>query len=98
MFQAVFYKAGEIQISDKLKLKSNTPGIVMVKIENEKVTEISVSDPNRELGKMYISLSSKIEKVGENFKSIWNEKYKSSDLTIDLPQGNYAGKSVTIKL
>ncbi len=96
--EVIFYKAGEIQLSEKLKLFSDNPGIVMINIKGEKVSEISVSDPNRELAKMHLSLSSKIEKSGENYKSVWNEKLGMSKIYIDLPQAVYAGKSVTIKL
>jgi chondroitin AC lyase len=96
--QAVFYKAGHIQISDNVILVSDNPGIIMLKMENEKVTEISVSDPNRELGKFYFSLSTEIKKQGENFSVFWNEMENASFVSIDLPQGNYAGSSVTIEL
>ncbi|MCF6358280.1 MAG: polysaccharide lyase beta-sandwich domain-containing protein, partial [Draconibacterium sp.] len=97
MCQVVFYKAGEIQVTDNLKLVCDNPGIVMLKMKGEKITEISVADPNRELNKMFLSISSKIEKSGDNFKAIWNEKNGVSDILIDLPQTVYAGKSVTIK-
>jgi len=96
--QVVFYKSGEVQITEKLELACDNPGIVMIKTNGNKVTEISVADPNRELSKMHLSISSKIEKGGKNFKAAWNEKEKISELTIDLTQGNYAGKSVTIQL
>lgn len=96
--QLVFYKAGEIQVSEKLKLKSENPGIIMLKMTGEKIAEISVSDPNRELGKFHLSVSAKVEKEGNNFKAVWNEKEKVSEITIDLPQGNYAGSSVSIEL
>ena len=98
IIQAVFYKAGEIQISNKIKLKSDSPGIVMIKTDGEKVAEISVSDPNRELGKMHISVSTRIGKAGDNFNAVWNDKTGMSEISIDLPQGNYAGQSVTVKL
>jgi len=96
--EVVFYKAGEIEISDDKILTSDTPGIVMVKLKDNGVSEISVSDPNRELRKMHLTYSTKIEKEGENFKAIWNEKKHVSEISIDLPQDNYAGESVSIKL
>mgnify|MGYP000903869768 CR=1 FL=1 len=40
----------------------------------------------------------KIEEQGENYISDWNESEGLSNLVINLPQGNYAGKSVTVKL
>lgn len=98
MYQVVFYKVGEIQISDEVKLVCENQGILLVKMDGEEVIEISASDPNRELGKMHISVSFRIEKEGKNFKSIWNEKEGVSEIAIDLPQGNYAGQSVTIQL
>jgi chondroitin AC lyase len=96
--QVVFYKTGDIQVSGKFKLISDNPGIVRLKMEGEKLSEISVSDPNRELLKFRLSVSSKIVAHGENFVSVWNETEGASEISIDLPQGNYAGKSVTIKL
>ena len=98
MFQAVFYKAGEIQFSEDLKLVSDTPGIVMIKTDNGTITEISVADPNRELNKMHLSISSKIEINGENFNAFWNKVTEMSEISIELPKGVNTGKSVTIKL
>ena len=96
MCQAVFYKAGEVQITDRIKLKCDCPGMVMLKAEGESISQITVSDPNRELGKIHLSISSKIEKSGDNFKAVWNEKEKATEIAIELPQDNYAGQSVTI--
>jgi len=96
--QVVFYKAGEIQVSENLKLVCDNPGIVMLKMEGEKISEISVSDPNRELSKFHLSVTAKIISHGEDFVSVWNEMEGLSEISIDLPQGNYAGQSVTIKL
>lgn len=96
--QAVFYKAGEIQVSEKIKLICNNPGIVMLKMNGDKVTEISVADPNRELGKFHLSVSGQLNESGENFTLFWNAQKGVSEIAIDLPQTVYAGKSVTIKL
>jgi len=96
--EAVFYKAGEIQINESLKLISNNPGIVLVKTNGSKITEISVMDPNRELSKYNLSVSAHIDKKAGDFTSMWNEKEGVSNVLISLPQGNYTGKSITIKL
>lgn len=98
ILQAVFYKAGEIQVSEKLKMVCDNPGIVLVKMNGEKVTEISVADPNRELGKFHISISAKTEKIGDNFSTVWNEKTGFTQISVDLPKTVYAGSSVTINL
>ena len=94
--QIVFYKSGEIEISDGLVIKSDSPGLFMMKMDNGKLAEISVSDPNRELAKINFSISAKIEKDESNFQAIWNEKSDTSEISIDLPQDVYAGNSVTI--
>ncbi len=96
--QVVFYQAGEIQLAENLRLIADQPGIVMVKTEEGEVKEVSVADPNRTLRKMHISLSATIEKQGKAFTSVWNEAEKTSAIALDLPQGVYAGKSVTIAL
>jgi len=98
MCQAVFYKAGEVQITDRITLKCHSPGMVMLKAGGGNITQISVSDPNRELGEIHLSISSKFEKVGENFKAVWNEEKGVTELAIKLPRDNYAGQSVTINL
>jgi chondroitin AC lyase len=96
--QVVFYKSGQIQISDNLTLVSDNPGIIMLKMKGEKISEISVSDPNRDLGKFHFSVSQNIQKQGENYRIEWNEMENKSEIRIDLPHGNFAGQSVTIKL
>jgi chondroitin AC lyase len=98
MCQAVFYKGGELQVSDDLKLVCNNPGTVIIKMKNGKITEISAADPNRELTKFNLSVTAKIENSGENFGTVWDENKRMTHISIELPQDNYAGDSVTIKL
>jgi chondroitin AC lyase len=95
--QAVFYIGGEMKISENLKISSDNPGIVMLKMKNGQITEISVADPNRELTRFNLSVSAKIEKNGENFDAVWDAARGTTNLSIDLPQDNYAGDSVTIE-
>lgn len=96
--EAVFYKAGEIQIAEGLKLTTDNPGIVLIKMKDGKPSEISVEDPNRELQKFHLAVSAKITATGNQFKTIWNDNEKLTEFEIDLPAGNYAGKSITINL
>ncbi|WP_372949773.1 polysaccharide lyase family 8 super-sandwich domain-containing protein [Mariniphaga sp.] len=98
MCQAVFYKGGELQLANSVKLVSYNPGNVILKMNGEKITEISVSDPNRELFRFTLSVSSKIEKNGENFNTVWNSNEGTTQISIELPKDNYAGDSVTIQL
>jgi chondroitin AC lyase len=96
--QVVFYTSGEIQVSENLKIGIDSPGVVMVKTEGSAIKQISVADPSRKLGKIHLTVSGKIEKSGDNFKSSWNKEKQISEISIDLPQTVYAGKSVTLDL
>lgn len=96
--QIVFYTSGEIKVSENLMIGIDSPGTVMVKTEGAVVKQISVADPSRKLGKIHVSVTGKIEKSGENFRSFWNEKKRVSEIVIELPQTVYAGQSVTIEL
>jgi chondroitin AC lyase len=98
MFQAVFYRAGEVQLTDGIRLACDSPGIVMLKTEGDNITKISVSDPNRELARLHLRLSAKIQTQGENFRAAWNNDEEVSEVVISLPQGVYAGKSATVDL
>jgi hypothetical protein len=43
-------------------------------------------------------VSAQFEKSGENFTAVWNASQGTTRISIELPQDNYAGDSVTIKL
>jgi len=96
--QIIFYTSGEIQVSENLKVGMDSPGVVMVKMDGPTIRQISVADPSRKLAKIHVSITGKIEKNGNNFRSFWNQEKGISEISIDLPQTVYAGKSVTIEL
>ena len=98
IIQLVFYKNGEILLPGDLKIQMDSPGILMLKTEGSGIKEISVADPSRKLGKIHLRVNRKIEKQGSNFNARWNSAENSSEITIDLPQTVYAGKSITIRL
>jgi chondroitin AC lyase len=95
IYQVIFYQAGRIQLSDKMKLTVTNPAIVMIKTQGDRVQEITVSDPSRKQDKLHLSVTSQIHQAGKNYKAILNQQTGSTDITIDLPQTVYAGKSVT---
>ena len=95
--EVVFYQSGEIQISSELKIGMDSPGLVMVKTKGSNIKAISVADPARKLGKIHLTVTDRIEKSGNNFNSLWNKAKGISEISIDLPQTVYAGKSVTIE-
>lgn len=84
MCQLVFYNAGTIELDNSMVFSCESPGIVILQLEGNKISRISVSDPNRELSRMHLSLKS--------------ERGETRHFSIDLPQGNYRGSSTTIEI
>ena len=97
ILQVVCYKNGTLQLSGGYKLTMDSPGILMARF-GDRGAEVSVADPTRKLGKIHFSVNFKIEKKGQNFNAVWNETKGVSELSIDLPQGGYAGQSVTLMI
>ena len=98
IIQMIFYKAGEIKISEALKFKCHAPGIIMLKMDKNTIQEVSVSDPNRELSQISFSINHKIDAEGKDFKILWSEENNQSTFLVALPEGNFQGSTVKIKL
>ncbi len=98
MAQVVFYTAGQLQMPNGLTIKSDSPGIFMLKMENNTVKGVTVADPNRELATIHFSISGKLDLTGEGHTARWNEEENITEISAKLPEGNYAGKSVTVEL
>jgi chondroitin AC lyase len=96
IFQVIFYRAGDIKLAEKLELTTKGPAMVMLQAAGDRVEEITVSDPTRKLDRLRLSTTLRIRKAGNDYSAVWNPESGTADLTIDLPQGVYAGKSVTI--
>ncbi|NBC03363.1 MAG: chondroitin lyase [Bacteroidetes bacterium] len=96
--QAVFYRAGRLKISDELELIMDSQGMIMMRQLSDEKMKVTVSDPSRKLGKLHFSLSGKIEQSGDHVCASWNEKKGISNLSVELPQGVYAGKSVSFEI
>ncbi len=95
--QLAFYKAGEIEYSEGFKFRMESQGMAMLKLEGNRIKELTVSDPSRKLGKLIISISGIFDLSGEHFVALSNKNNNETEVIVDLPQGVYAGKSVTIK-
>jgi chondroitin AC lyase len=96
--QLAFYKAGEVEISDGHKVKMGSQGMAMLKMNGNRIQELSVSDPSRKLTKVTVTVPGIYNKRGENFITLPNNTENSTLITIDLPADDYAGSSRTIKL
>ncbi len=98
IIQLAFYKAGEVEIEKGQTIRMDSQGMAMLKMNGNKVNELTVSDPSRELSRIMITLPNiyKVNAVGIN--CINDEKNNKTMILIELPQGVYAGKSVSFKL
>ncbi|MEQ9218555.1 MAG: polysaccharide lyase family 8 super-sandwich domain-containing protein [Cyclobacteriaceae bacterium] len=98
VYQAAFYQSGKVEFSEDLYVKLESQGMVMLKADQGKITEISVADPSRKLNKLMLIVSGHYEVDGDGYYSYPNPKIGETLFIIDLPQGVYHGKSVTFKL
>jgi chondroitin AC lyase len=96
--QLAFYTAGEVEIGNGQKVKMDSQGMAMLKMDGNKVKELTVADPSRHLSRILITIPNMYNTKGEGITCLPNAKSNSTMIIIDLPQGVYVGKSVTVKL
>jgi chondroitin AC lyase len=96
--QIVFYKAGEVKISKNTKVKMDSQGMAMIKMKEDKILELSVADPSRKLSRITMTVSGIYNSKGDSFFTIPNKTNNNTLVLVNLPQGVYAGKSVTVEL
>jgi chondroitin AC lyase len=94
--QVAFYKAGEVEISKDVRIRMDSQGMAMVKLEGKRVRELSVSDPSRKLSRVAVTLSGRYQVSEGGVRAIQDEKSDNTLIMVDLPQGVYAGKSVSV--
>lgn len=96
--QIAFYKAGEVEISEDFKVRMDSQGMAMLKMQGNKIEKITLSDPSRKLGRILITVPDIYNAKGDNFISYPNPDQNNTFIIVDVPQGVYAGSSVTIEL
>jgi chondroitin AC lyase len=96
--QIIFYQAGEIMIEEELSISIDSPGAIMLKIDNGQIEEITVADPSRKFSRLHMSITGEINSNGiDNIKCVYDKARNISELTINLPGGFYAGRSVNFE-
>ncbi len=98
MCQIAFYKAGEVLIVPQLRLRLASQGMVMTKLRNDRIYEMTVADPSRKLDKMMITLTGKYRCNEQHVLATPDTDGRSTILIIDLPKGVYSGKSITFPI
>jgi len=97
MHQVIFYQAGTIELEDGLTLTAHCPGIMILRVIPDGTYQLTVSDPNRELKTMHVSLSTRIDTKGEGYIAYYDRQVQATHLLIELPDGQYTGSSATVE-
>lgn len=98
IYQLAFYQAGEVELSSGSSIRMDSQGMIMLKMNVNRITEISVADPSRKLSRALITIPGIYEKEGTGYLLYPNKNLNQTLMIVDLPQGVDAGRSVTIEL
>lgn len=96
IYQMAFYKAGVVELSSGAKFSMDSQGMAMLKMDGNKISELSVSDPSRKLSRIVVTIPGIYNVKGDDFVAIPNSNLHNTLILVDLPQGIYARKSATI--
>jgi len=97
LFQAAFYKAGTVKLSDGLTVRMENPGMAMLKITDGRLKELTIADPLRKSARMMVTVSGTYQSADEHVVTMPGKQANETLIIVDLPQDVYAGKSVTVK-
>ena len=92
---AVFYSGGTIRLG-KASLTCDTPLMVMVRVRGGQVDGITVSDPSRKLLKAHFSFTGRFRTTNGKARTTYDSATGQTVVEVELPQGEYAGESVTL--
>jgi chondroitin AC lyase len=96
--QMAFYRAGELELTEGFNFRMESQGMAMLKMAGNRMNELSLADPSRKLSSIFISVSGIYNVSGDGFVALTDSNQNKTYFVVELPQGVYAGKSVSIKL
>lgn len=96
--QAIFYRAGSLELSDGRRLSLDSPGAVMLRPQEDGRLAVTLADPSRVLGRIHFSLGGDYLGHGSEISYQYEAEHEHTSFRVDLPQGDYAGDSRTIVL
>ena len=85
-------------ISKDTTVRMNSQGMALIKMNRNVIEALSVSDPSRQLHRITVTVPGLYHSKGDHFVTKPNTPRNETLVLIDLPQGVYAGKSVTVEL
>ena len=95
--QMIFYEAEKVNLTNDLWINAESQAAVMAKTMGNQILELTVADPSRLLSVLHLNVKGKIdENPNLPYKSLYNEHGDFTHLSIKLPDGFYAGKSVVL--
>lgn len=97
-YQLAFYKAGELEIAAGKSIRMDGQGMALLKMDGDKIKSITLADPSRKLSRILLTVPGSYPVKGSGFKTLPNQQQNNTLFVVDLPQGVYAGKSVSINL
>jgi len=98
MVQSTFYRSGTLQVTPGMQIKVDSQGMVMLKMQNERIAAITVADPSRMLQRINLTVSGIYNKKQEGVICIPDQEKMETLFIIDLPQGVWSGSSLTLQL
>jgi chondroitin AC lyase len=98
MVQAAFYQAAELKVSPTFTMKMDSQGMVMARMDGNRIKVITVADPSRKLKRISLTVPGIYAIKKDGLICLPNNQLQQTILLIDLPQGVYSGKSVNFQL
>lgn len=97
--QAVFYEPGTLEISNDLLIEMKDAGLIMIRYRNGHVLSVTVADPSRKLSEIRFSISQMIKLKNHHtaVELYWDPVHRTSDFTVNLPDGARAGSSMVLE-
>ena len=75
----------------------DSQGMAMLKMQGNSIQEMTVADPSRKLSRIFITVSGIYRTSGPDFLAFPDEGQHQTYFVVDLPQGVFTGKSVTLQ-
>jgi chondroitin AC lyase len=94
--QAAFYRAGKLTVTPNFMLTMDSQGMAMVKLQGDRIKELSLSDPSRQLRRISITVPGIYTTKQEGLICLPNQQLNNTMMIVDVPQGVNAGKSVAV--
>lgn len=98
IYQMAFYRSGSLTIDPDKTVSLFSQGMLMIAMKEDRIVQIVVADPSRKLGKMVFEVSGLYQTQSEQAIAYPDEKRQTTRFVVDLPQGVYAGKSLSFLL